>query len=167
MQDEHPFQASSQAAGGVSNAAGDATTKREWTEFERDLETLGRQLAELRTHGAALSEHVVTALEARCREVKRRADAWKLATEQQIEEIQKSAWRQASQAQGAYSEVGARSKETARQMWERAEPLRQGARDVGEGLVRAWSELRTSFGKAAGRLQSEAPESSEEHRKTP
>jgi hypothetical protein len=48
-----------------------------------------------------------------------------------------------------------RSTEAARQMWERAEPLRQGAKDVGEGLGRAWVELRASFGKAAGRLQTE------------
>ena len=40
-------------------------------------------------------------------------------------------------------------------MWERAEPLRQGAKDVGEGLGRAWVELSASFGKAAGRLQTD------------
>jgi hypothetical protein len=40
-------------------------------------------------------------------------------------------------------------------MWERSEPLRKGAKDVGEGLVRAWSELSASFGKAAGRLRTE------------
>jgi hypothetical protein len=40
-------------------------------------------------------------------------------------------------------------------MWERSEPLRQGAKDVGEGLVRAWSELSASFGKAANRLRTD------------
>ena len=40
-------------------------------------------------------------------------------------------------------------------MWERSEPLRQGARDVGEGLGRAWTELRASLGKAASRMQTE------------
>ncbi len=50
-----------------------------------------------------------------------------------------------------------RSTEAARQVWERSEPLRQGAKDVGEGLARAWVELRASFGKAAGRLHSETP----------
>ena len=39
-------------------------------------------------------------------------------------------------------------------MWEQSEPLRQGAKDVGEGVVRAWSEIRASLGKAAGRLTS-------------
>ncbi len=48
-----------------------------------------------------------------------------------------------------------RSAEAARQAWERSEPLRQGAKDVGEGLARAWTELRASFGKAAGRLHTE------------
>jgi hypothetical protein len=40
-------------------------------------------------------------------------------------------------------------------MWEKAQPLREGAKDVGEGLLRAWSELRASFGKAAQRLHEE------------
>jgi hypothetical protein len=69
--------------------------------------------------------------------------------------------------------VRQRSSEAARQVWERSEPLRQGAKDVGEGLARAWVELRASFGKAAGRLNTEsqtngpaAPVSSEEHRET-
>jgi hypothetical protein len=50
-----------------------------------------------------------------------------------------------------------RSTEAARQVWERSEPLRQGAKDVGEGLARAWVELRASIGKAAGRLHTETP----------
>ena len=49
-----------------------------------------------------------------------------------------------------------RSSEAAKQVWERSEPLRQGARDVGEGVVRAWSEIRASLGKAAGRLNEQS-----------
>jgi hypothetical protein len=94
-------------------------------------------------------------------EVKRRATVWKQTTEQHVEEMRRLAWQQASDAQGAYGETRVRSKEAARQMWERSEPLRQGARDVGEGLTRAWSELRASLGKAARRIQTEsAPPSS-------
>jgi hypothetical protein len=66
-----------------------------------------------------------------------------------------------------------RSAEAARQAWERSEPLRQGAKDVGEGLARAWTELRASFGKAAGRLHTEdstsngpVPASTEDRRET-
>jgi predicted nucleic acid-binding Zn-ribbon protein len=120
----------------------------EWSEFQRELETLGRQLSELRGHTAALGDHLVQGLEAQYHEVKARADLWKRATERQVDE-----------AQGAYSDLQARSREAVRQMWERSEPLRQGARDVGEGLVSAWAELRASFGKAAGRLSSEPPHS--------
>jgi hypothetical protein len=40
-------------------------------------------------------------------------------------------------------------------MWDRAEPLRQGAQEVGQGFVRAWSEIAASFGKAAEKVQSE------------
>jgi len=43
-------------------------------------------------------------------------------------------------------------------MWERSEPLRQGAQEVGKGFVRAWSELATSFGKAAEKIQAEKAE---------
>ena len=53
-----------------------------------------------------------------------------------------------------FGDMRARSKATAFEMWERSEPLREGARDVGDGLVRAWAELRASFGKAATRLSS-------------
>jgi hypothetical protein len=121
----------------------------EWSAFQRELETLGRQLSELRAHTVALGDHLVQGLEAQYHEVKTRADAWKRASERQVDE-----------AQGAYNDLRARSKESARQMWERSEPLRQGARDVGEGLVSAWAELRASFGKAAGRLSSESPSTS-------
>ena len=61
-----------------------------------------------------------------------------------------------SQADSAFSDARTRSTEAAKQMWEKSEPLRQGAKDVGEGLARAWTELRASFGKAAGRLQTES-----------
>ena len=68
------------------------------------------------------------------------------------------------QAESTFSDARARSTEAARdaarQVWERSEPLRQGAKDVGEGLSRAWTELRASFGKAAGRLQTEIGTSS-------
>jgi predicted nucleic acid-binding Zn-ribbon protein len=120
----------------------------EWSEFQRELETLGHQLSELRGHTAALGDHLVQGLEAQYHQVKARADLWKRASERQVDE-----------AQGAYSDLQARSREAVRQMWERSEPLRQGARDVGEGLVSAWAELRASFGKAAGRLSSEPPHS--------
>jgi hypothetical protein len=129
-----------------------------WSEFERDLDTLGHQLSELWSHTAVLGDHLVQSLEAQYQEVRTRADDWKQATEQQIDEIRQLARQQGGEAQGTISDVRARSKATAFEMWERSEPLREGARDVGEGLVRAWAELRASFGKAANRLHSsEAP----------
>ena len=154
MLNEHQIQSS-------DHAEGEAPRQRpedKWSEFERDLDTLGHQLSELSSHTAVLGDHLVKSLKAQYQEVRTRADAWKQATEQQIDEIRKLAWQQGGEAQGTISDMRARSKATAFEMWERSEPLREGARDVGEGLVRAWAELRASFGKAANRLHSsEAP----------
>ena len=125
---------------------------KEWSEFERDLESLGRQLAELQIHTAALGTQLVRSLEAGFEEVKHRAERFRKEREVEIEELRR---RATSEAENSFADMRQRSTEAARQMWERAEPLRQGAKDVGEGLGRAWVELRASFGKAAGRLQTE------------
>jgi hypothetical protein len=153
MQDENPSQPGSQSTRGETQA------DKEWSDFQRDLDTLGHQLAALQVHTAALGSHVVAALEARFQDVKTHATSFRQATEQQLDQARQAAWQQASETEGAFNEARARSSEAARdaarQMWERSEPLRQGAKDVGEGLVRAWSELSASFGKAAGRLRTE------------
>jgi hypothetical protein len=147
MENEHP------------SPFGDQPTKtetkadKEWTEFERDLDTLGHQLAALQAHTAALGSQLVSSLEARFQEVKAHAQSFSQARELELEQIRE---RAAKEAEGAFSEARLRSTEAARQMWERSEPLRQGAKDVGEGLARAWTELRASFGKAAGRLHTES-----------
>ena len=170
MQNDHPSQFGSQPRG-------ETPADKEWSELERDLDTLGRQLAALQVHTASLGSHVVASLEARFQEVKNRAASFKQATEAQLDQARQTAWRQASEAEGTFNEARVRSteaaREAARQVWERSEPLRQGARDVGDGLVRAWSELRASFGQAAGRLQTAehgttgpTPASSDEHRET-
>jgi hypothetical protein len=140
-----------------SYAEGEASHEGDkWLEFQRDLETFGHQISELWSHKAVLGDHVIQNLEAQYQKVRIRADAWKNATELET----KLASRRGAEAQGTFSDMRARSKATAFEMWERAEPLREGARDVGEGLVRAWGELRASFGKAANRLSSsEAPDS--------
>jgi hypothetical protein len=157
MQNEHPSQFGSQPQG-------ETPADKEWSEFQRDLDTLGRQLAALQVHTASLGSHVVASLEARFQEVKTRAASFKQATEAQLDQARQTAWQQAGEAESAFSEARTRSteaaREAARQVWERSEPLRQGARDVGDGLVRAWSELRASFGKAAGRLHTEEPANS-------
>jgi hypothetical protein len=166
MQNEQPSQFGDQSAKNETQA------DKEWSEFERDLDLLGRQLAELQTHTAALGGHLVSSLETRFQEVKNRAESFRKAREFELEQVRQTAWRQ---AESAFSEARARSTEAARQMWERSEPLRQGAKDVGEGLVRAWAELRASFGKAAGRLHTESqssttngpvPATSEDRRET-
>jgi hypothetical protein len=125
---------------------------KEWSEFERDLESLGRQLAELQAHTAALGSQLVRSLEAGFEEVKHRAERFRKEREVELEEMRR---RATYEAENTFADMRHRSTEAARQMWERAEPLRQGAKDVGEGLGRAWVELRASFGKAAGRLQTE------------
>jgi hypothetical protein len=129
---------------------------KEWSEFQRDLDLLGRQLAELQTHTSALGSHFVASLEARFHEVKTRAESFRKAREVELDQVRRNAWRQ---AEGAFSEARTRSAEAARQVWERSEPLRRGAKDVGEGLLKAWGEVRASFGKAAGRLHTESESS--------
>ena len=153
---------------------GDQPTKtetkadKEWTEFERDLDTLGHQLAALQVHTAALGSQLVSSLDARFQEVKARAQTFKQAREVELEQLRRNAQQQ---AESTFSEARMRSAEAARQAWERSEPLRQGAKDVGEGLARAWTELRASFGKAAGRLHTEtsnepAPATGDDRRET-
>jgi hypothetical protein len=146
MHNEQPSQFGNQSAKNQTQA------DKEWSEFERDLDTLGRQLAALQAHTAALGTQLVSTLEARFKEVKDRALSFKQAREVELEQVRLSAQQQAD---SAFSEARTRSTEAARQVWERSEPLRQGAKDVGEGLARAWTELRASFGKAAGRLHTD------------
>jgi len=153
MQDENPSPTGSQSTQGEAQAG------KEWSDFQRDLDTLGRQLAELQMHTATLGSHAVSALETRFHEVKAQAARFRHATEQQLDDARRAAWQQARETEGAFNEARVRSAEAARdaarQIWERSEPLRQGAKDVGEGLVRAWSELSASFGKAANRLRTD------------
>jgi predicted nucleic acid-binding Zn-ribbon protein len=136
-----------------------AQTEKEWADLQRDLDTLGEQLGSLRQHTAALGETVVANLEARYQDVRSRALGFRNATETQFEAMRQLAMEQAAQTQSTLTETGLKSaemaKETARQAWERAEPLRQGAQEVGKGFVRAWSELAASFGKAAEKIQTE------------
>ena len=148
MENEHLSEFGTQSTRSETNA------DREWSEFERDLESLGRQLAALQAHTAALGTHLVSALEARFQDVKDRAQSFRQARELELDQVQQTAQRE---AESAFGDMRQRSTEAARQMWERSEPLRQGAKDVGEGLARAWVELRASLGKAAGRLQTETP----------
>jgi chromosome segregation ATPase len=150
MENEQSSQFGNQATSNQTQA------DKEWSTFERDLDSLGRQLAALQAHTAALGSHLVSSLEARFEDVKARAASFRQARELELEQVRQAAWQQAREAESTFSEARARSTEAARQMWERAEPLRQGAKDVGEGLLRAWGELRASFGKAAGRLHTES-----------
>ena len=155
MQDEHTpygtnYGTNTSAPPGAGTPESDAS--KQWEAFQHDLDVLGRQLAELGTHGAALGEHFLASLRAHFDEVKDRATSYRAATEQEIEATRRMAQARADRT---LDDVKARSTEAAKQMWEKAQPLREGAKDVGEGLLRAWSELRASFGKAAQRLQEE------------
>lgn len=151
MQNEHHFQSSGDAEGKLARQRPE---EEKWAEFAHDLEMLGHQLSELSSHAAVLGDHIIQRLDAQYQTVRNRADVWKQTTDQQINELRKLACHQGRDAQGTFSDIRARSKATAFAMWERSDPLRQGAQDVGEGLVRAWAELRASFGKAANRISS-------------
>jgi len=139
----------------TDNTPKDEQAEKEWADLQRDLDTLGQQLGSLRDHTAALGETLVANLEAQYQDVRNRTLGFRSATEAQVEEIRKTAVQQAMETQASMTEIG---KDTARQMWERSEPLRQGAQEVGKGFVRAWSELATSFGKAAEKIQTEKAE---------
>jgi hypothetical protein len=158
---EAEYQADGHSEGRGPPQKSERLAECEWSELARDLEMLGRQLSELGVHTAFMGSHLVQSLQAQYQKVKIAADAWKRATERQFDEISNSAAQRGGEAQGAYSDMRERSKAAAHEIWERSEPLRQGARDVGEGIVRAWSELRASFGKAAGRLSSSEPSASD------
>jgi hypothetical protein len=160
MQNEHHVQSSGDAEGQVARQRPE---EEKWSEFKRDLEMLGHQLSELSSHTAVLGDYLIQRLDAQYQTVRNHADAWKQTTDQQIDETRKLASQQGREAQGAFSDIRARSKATAFEMWERSEPLRQGAQDVGEGLVRAWAELRVSFGKAANRISSSEARMSPRH----
>lgn len=132
---------------------------KEWEDLRRELETLGEQVRSLRDHAGALGETVLGNMELRFQDVLSRAHAYRNTTESQMDALRKLALSQAGETQKSLKETGMRSaeaaKDKAREMWERAEPLRQGAQEVGQGFLRAWSELAGSFGKAAEKMQAD------------
>lgn len=151
---------SSDASSTPSGRAEDERVKAAYSDLQRDLDTLGRQLSELRAHSATLGDTLINSMQANFDQLKGRTMQWQDLTLKQLDELRNSALRQAGEAQNAYGDVRAKSQEAARQVWERSEPLRQGAKDVGEGLLRAWTEVRASLGKAASRLQEDANKTS-------
>ena len=132
---------------------------KEWADLQRDLGTLGEQLGSLSDHTATLGKTVVANLDAQYKDVKKRAATYRRVKEAQINAAHEAALQQASQTQSTLTDASVKSaamaKDTAKQVWERSEPLRQGAQEVGHGLVRAWSEIATSFGKAAEKIQTD------------
>lgn len=140
---------------------------KEWDDLQRELDTLGEQVKSLREHAGALGETVLGNMELRFQDVLSRAHAYRNSTAAQVEELQKAALDQASQTQASLQETGKKSaemaKDKARELWDRSEPLRQGAQEVGQGFLRAWSEIAASFGKAAEKVQTEKPKDQAEN----
>ena len=116
---------------------------KEWADLQRDLETLGEQLGSLSDHTATLGKTVVANLDAQYKDVKKRATTYRRVKEAELNAAHQAALQQVTETQNTLTDAGAKSatmaKDTARQVWERSEPLRQGAQEVGHGLVRAWS----------------------------
>ena len=121
---------------GNQSTSNETQADKEWSAFERDLDNLGRQLAALQVHTAALGSHLVSSLEAGFEDVKTRAASFRQAREARARAGAPGGLAAGTRG-GKHLRRGAhaRSTEAARQMWERAEPLRQGAKDVGEGLA--------------------------------
>lgn len=132
---------------------------KEWEDLQRELETLGEQVKSLRDHAGALGETVLGNMELRFQDVLSRAHAYRNESAAQMTELQKQVVGQADQTQATLTEQGKKSaemaKDKARELWDRAEPLREGAQEVGKGFLRAWSEIAASFSKAAEKVQSE------------
>ena len=136
-----------------------AQANKEWDDLQRELETLGEQVKSLRDHAGALGETVLGNMDLRFQDVLSRAQAYRNTTAAQMDELQKLALDQAGQTQASLTEQGKKSaemaKDKAQELWTRAEPLRQGAQEVGQGFLRAWSEIAASFGKAAEKVQAD------------
>jgi hypothetical protein len=120
MENEDHSQSDGHSGGQVPRDEAERLAGYEWSEFERDLETLGRQLSELGVHTAVMGDQLVQSLQAQYQQVKTGANAWTRATERQVDEISNSAWRQGAEAQGAYSDMRERSKAAAHDIWERS-----------------------------------------------
>jgi hypothetical protein len=97
-----------------------------------DAEALQRASGDLKTKFAAIRDHIATL---------RNAAAEREATLRG--ELDPEALR---------GEASLRREELRRQ---RREQMKHGARDVGEGLVRAWGEMSAAFRKAATRIRAE------------
>ena len=91
---------------GNQSAKSETQADKEWSEFERDLDTLGRQLAALQVHTASLGTHLVSSLEARFDEVRARALSFKQAREAELEQVRRTAH---SQAESTFSDARTRS----------------------------------------------------------
>ena len=141
---------------------------KEWADLQRDLETLGEQLGSLSDHTATLGKTVVANLDAQYKDVKKRATTYRRVKEAELNAAHQAALQQVTETQNTLTDAGAKSatmaKDTARQVWERSEPLRQGAQEVGQGLVRAWSEIAASFGKAAEKIQTDKVNGEPDHK---
>ena len=132
---------------------------KEWDDLHRELTTLGEQVKSLRDHAGALGETVLGNMELRFQDVLSRAHAYRNTTASQMDQLQKHVVDQADQTQATLTEQGKKSAEMAKdkalEFWDRSEPLRQGAQEVGQGFLRAWSEIAASFSKAAEKVQAE------------
>ena len=109
MQDDTPSQFGNQQ----NQTSTPNQADKEWSELQRDLDMLGRQLAELSTHTAQLGEHFLASLQARFQDVKNRAAMYRTATEHDFEQMQQTA---TSQAERTFSDIRARSTEAAKQV---------------------------------------------------
>ena len=69
----------------------DARVEAAWSDLQRDLDTLGRQLNELRNHSAVLGDHLVNSVQASFDQVKGRTLQWQDLSLKQLDELRSSA----------------------------------------------------------------------------
>lgn len=112
---------------------------REWDRLEQELAEWGSRLDELQQKAELVGEDVVDDLQRRYRSVKSEAEMLKQHTERELREAQEEAAKLKAKAD--------------RQSQERKEKLKQSAQDLGQGLSRAWTELRTGVQQAYRRFR--------------
>lgn len=143
------------------------TRSDDWSRLEAELRLWGRKLDELRQQSDRVGDSVIAELQRRYETLTRETEALKQSTDREIQEAREELERAKTKAQAQSNSMvgttvsnakeGARSaREISRRVGKRtgqtAKAMSKGARHVGAGFARAWSELRKGFQQAYSSL---------------
>lgn len=143
------------------------TRSGDWSRLETELKLWGRKLDELRQQSDRVGDSVIAELQRRYETLTKETEALKRSTDREIRLAREELERTKTQAQAqSHSRVGttvSKAKEGARSVreisqgigkrtGETARAMSKGARHLGAGFARAWSELRKGFQQAYSSL---------------